>query len=138
MNDDDRRDSDERSADDDERTMDVRLHLLDRQMRDVNDRTIGVVDDVELSEVPFGEPLDPDAQAPEITDLLTGPVLATRIFGGRPPKSRWHRISWDDVANIDVAVELGIDGEELSVMWIEQWMRDHIIARIPGGRHDPQ
>lgn len=135
---DDRSNSENRNADPDDQRMDVRLHLLDRQMRDVDDRTIGVVDDVELSDVPFDEPLDPNADAPTITNLLTGPVLGTRIFGGRPPESRWHRISWDDVSGVDVVVELGVDGEELSLMWVEQWMRDHIFARIPGGRDDPQ
>lgn len=135
---DDCRDPENRSADTADRRMDVRLHLLDRQMCDVEGRTIGVVDDVELSDVPFDEPLDPAAAAPTITNLLTGPVLGTRIFGGRPPESRWHRIAWEDVTNVDVAVDVGVDGEELSLMWGERWMRDHIVARIPGGRDDPQ
>lgn len=135
---DDRRDPENRSADAADRRMDVRLHLLDRQMCDVEGRTIGVVDDVELSDVPFDEPLDPAAAVPTITNLLTGPVLGTRIFGGRPPESRWHRIAWEDVTNVDVAVDVGVDGEELSLMWVERWMRDHIVARIPGGRDDPQ
>lgn len=135
---DDRTNSENRGTNDGSRTLDVRLHLLDRQMRDINDRTIAVVDDVELSHIPSDEPLDPDAEAPTITNLLTGPVLGTRIFGGRPPESRWHRIAWEDVTNVDVAVDVGVDGEELSLMWVERWMRDHIVARIPGGRDDPQ
>ena len=69
--------------------------------------------------------------------LLTGPVLGTRIFGGRPPSSRLIRIPWKDVAGVGVVVTLGVRGEELDAGWVERWIRDMIISRIPGGRHDP-
>ncbi|MGO7983259.1 hypothetical protein ACC691_35990, partial [Rhizobium johnstonii] len=72
------------------------------------------------------------------TNLLSGSALATRIFGGRPPASRLHRIPWSDVSDVDIVVSLGVDGETLDVTWVERWMRDHVIARIPGGRHDPE
>jgi hypothetical protein len=35
-------------------------------------------------------------------------------------------------------VKLGIDGESLDASWTERWVRDHIIGRIWGGRHDPE
>jgi hypothetical protein len=73
-----------------------------------------------------------------IDALLTGPVLGTRIFGGRPPSSRLIRIPWKDVADVGVVVRLGIKGEGLDADWVERWVRDKIIARIPGGRHDPR
>jgi hypothetical protein len=76
--------------------------------------------------------------APVITALLSGHVLGTRIFGGRPPASRLHRIGWRHVADVGVVVRLGIRGSELDASWVERWVRDHIIARIPGGRHDPE
>jgi hypothetical protein len=119
------------------RWLDARLHLLDRQVIDVHGVPVTVVEDLELSDVPLGEDLPHDAPAPVITALLSGPVLATRVFGGRPPSSRLLRTPWDAVFDVGVTVTLAIGGETLDVTWTERWVRDHIIGRIPGGRHDP-
>ena len=75
-----------------------------------------------------------------LTALLTGPVLGTRIFGGRPPSSRLIRIPWRDVASVGVVIRLGVSGQGLDADWVERWIRDKIIARIPGsgGRRDPR
>ena len=135
---------DRMSAHDDEstglepyRVIDAQLHLLDRQVLDVDGVPITTVDDLELSDMPDGA-IRKGTPAPHIESLLSGPVLGTRIFGGRPPASRWHRIEWQHLARIGTALELGIDGEELDVTWPERWVRDHIIGRIPGGHHDPE
>src|SRR6218665_1017881 len=80
----------------------------------------------------------PDGTQPAVvTSLLSGAVLATRVFGGRPPPSRWHRIRWSQVADVGTVVRLGSRSEELDVTWPERWVRDHIVRRIPGGSHDP-
>jgi hypothetical protein len=68
------------------RYLDAHLHLLDRQVLDVHGVPIAVVDDLELSEIPAGQEIPPDTSPPVITALLSGPTLATRIFGGRPPE----------------------------------------------------
>ena len=34
-------------------------------------------------------------------------------------------------------LDLDIPGDDLPVTWTERWVRDRIIRRIPGGRHDP-
>ncbi|HEY8701192.1 MAG TPA: hypothetical protein VIM08_09595 [Arthrobacter sp.] len=120
------------------RTLDAQLHLLDRQALDKDGIPVTTVDDLELSapeaetEIPEGTP------APVITALLTGPVLGTRIFGGRPPSSRLIRIPWKDVADVGVVIKLGVSGDSLDADWVERWIRNKIIARIPGGRHDPR
>lgn len=120
------------------RTLDAQLHLMDRQVLDHDGVPVTTVDDLELSapeaetEIPEGTP------APVITALLTGPVLGTRIFGGRPPSSRLIRIPWKDVADVGVVIKLGVSGDNLDAGWVERWIRDKIIARIPGGRHDPR
>jgi sporulation protein YlmC with PRC-barrel domain len=120
------------------RTLDAQLHLLDRQALDNDGVPVTTVDDLELSgpdpetEIPEG------TAAPVITALLTGPVLGTRIFGGRPPSSRLIRIPWKDVADVGVVIKLGVSGDSLDADWVERWIRDKIIARIPGGRHDPR
>jgi hypothetical protein len=116
---------------------DARLHLLDRQVIDVHGVPLTAVDDLELTDV-AEQSLDPDAPAPEVTSIISGASLGTRIFGGRPPLDRMHRIEWSAVFDVGVVVRLAVDGETLNVTWAERWTRDHIIGRIPGGRHDPE
>jgi hypothetical protein len=117
------------------RLLDAQLHLLDRQVIDAHGIPITAVDDIELSDVPIGEDLPLNQPAPTIVALLSGPVLGTRIFGGRPPRSRLHRTPWDVVYEIGVAIRLSVGGETLDVTWTERWVRDRIIGRVPGGRH---
>jgi hypothetical protein len=118
--------------------LDAELHLLDRQVLDRDDVPVVTVDDLELTDIPFDEPIEAGTPAPVIANLLSGSALWTRMFGGRPPRSRLHRIPWTDVERVDVVVSLGVTGESLDVTWVERWARDHIVARIPGGRHDPE
>ena len=116
----------------------ARLHLMDRQMIDINRVPVAAVDDVEFDDPSTDGPLPRDEPAPELTALVTGLSLGTRIFGGRPPLHRLHRISWDDVYQVGVAIRLTVPGDRLDATWTERWVRDRIIARIPGGRHDPE
>jgi hypothetical protein len=116
--------------------LDARLHLLDRQVLDVDGVPVCTVDDLEVHGVD-GADLPDGSQTAVVTSLLSGAVLATRSFGGRPPSSRWRRIRWSHVADVGTTVHLGVHGSELDVTWTERWVRDHIIARIPGGSHDP-
>ena len=119
------------------RVLGADLHLLDRQVLDVDGEPVVAVDDVETTFVPFDEPLDANADPPVIVALLSGPVLGTRVFGGRPPDSRMCRIPWRVVAKVGTAIELGVQSDSLDASWTERWVREHIIGRIPGGRHDP-
>lgn len=112
--------------------LDARLHLLDRQVIDADGEPVAVLDDLELEPMP-GHPENLVG-----TNLLSGPVLATRIFGGRPPRGRLHRIRWSHVTEVGGVVHLGVHGDGLDVLWVERWLREHVIGRIPGGRHDPQ
>lgn len=120
------------------RILDARLRLLDRQVLDQDGVPVAVVDDLETSDVPQPEGrIAPGTPSPVITALLSGPVLATRIFGGRPPASRLHRIPWGTVKDIETVLRLAVKGDTLDVTWVERWLREKVIARIPGGRHDP-
>ena len=120
------------------RVIDAQLHLLDRQGLDVDGVPITAVDDLELTDIPFDTEIRAGTAAPVIENLLSGPVLGTRIFGGRPPASRWHRIAWSTIADLGIALHLDVHGEQLDVTWPERWVRDHVIGRIPGGMHDPE
>jgi hypothetical protein len=120
------------------RVLDAHLHLLDRQVHDTESVPVTAVSDLELSDVDSIENIAPGTPPPEIVALLSGPVLGTRIFGGRPPSSRLQRVAWSAVAEIGVVIRLAVRGETLDTTWPERWVRDHIIGRIPGGRHDPE
>jgi hypothetical protein len=117
--------------------VDAQLDLLDRQVIDRDGVPTTTVDDLELTDPADLEHLDPETP-PELAAFLTGPVLATRIFGGRPPSSRFERIPWTDVNAVDTTITIGVSADSLDATWAERWVRDHIIARIPGGRHDPE
>ena len=124
---------------DDRQTFDARLHLLSRQVLDIDGVPVTTADDLELAGP--GGPSDTSltgADQVTVDAILSGPVLWTRVFGGRPPTSRYIRVPWRDVGAVTTVVNLTTSGESLDVTWPERWARDHLIARIPGGRHDPQ
>jgi hypothetical protein len=115
--------------------LDARLHLLDRQLLDDDDDPAGIVDDLELSGVEVDKDISEGAQAPQVTGLLSGQVVITRIFGGESPRSQLQEIPWELVASVGVAVKLKPTDVTLDVHWVERWLRDRIIKHIPGGRH---
>jgi len=115
------------------RLLDARLHLLDRQLLASDGEPVGIVDDLDLDDLRFG-----DDAAPQVTAILTGQVLLTRIFGGRPPRSRLQALPWQLVAKLGTVLRLTPDAGELDHLWVEHWLRDHLIGRIPGGRHAAQ
>ena len=119
------------------RVLDARLHLLDRQVLDRDGVPVTTVDDLEIEGIEVGALIPADAPPPTVTAILTGPDLAMRIFGGRAPASRQIRIPWRIVASVGTTVRLGVPGDGLDATWTERWVSEHIIARIPGGRHDP-
>ncbi|MDR2279714.1 MAG: hypothetical protein LBE07_02535 [Gordonia sp. (in: high G+C Gram-positive bacteria)] len=106
----------------------MRAHLLDRQIIDGDGRPAGVVDDV-VFELPSGD------GRPRIVALLTGRALVDRILGDAPEPAQLTSIGADTIDDIGVVVTLTTDGVDLGdVAWVERWMRDHVIARIPGSR----
>ncbi|MPV35466.1 hypothetical protein [Georgenia subflava] len=138
--------------------LDARLHLLDRQVLDVDGVPVTTVDDIDVAGIEVNEGTRWQGRAtaaggatapaggaepagrtepPHIAALLTGPVLGARIFGGRPPRSRWVAIRWADVRDVGIVVSLAVRGEGLEATWQERWFRDHVIGRIPGAGHAP-
>ena len=117
--------------------LDVNLHILDRQVLDTDDVPIGHVDDIEVDGIEPGHELDPTSP-PVVTNLVLSSGLLPRMFGGRPPESRLHRVPWAAVTTVGTAIELGEPGSSFDVTWPEHWVRDQVIARIPGGLHVPE
>ncbi|MBM7817743.1 hypothetical protein JOE63_000220 [Cellulosimicrobium cellulans] len=128
------------------RVVDARLHLLSRQVLDVDGEPVTTVDDLELVAVsgPDGTGADDGprdvvpGEPAEVGAILTGPVLVTRLLGGRPPASRWERVPWSDVGHVGTAIELTVRADSLDLHWTEDWLREHVVGRVPGGRHDPE
>lgn len=119
------------------RAFDVMVELFDRQIVDAEGQPVATVADIELENADFDAEVGEDARPPRIRAMLDGPVLATRIFGGRPPESRLHRIPWNSVTDLGAVVSIDTYSEDMDITWTERWMRDHVIGRIPGGHHDP-
>jgi hypothetical protein len=115
--------------------LDARLHLLDRQLLNEDDDPVGIVDDLELDGVEFDKDIEPGSEAPRITGVLSGQMVATRVFGGAPPRSRLEEIPWKLVASVGVVIRLKPTDMTFDISWIERWLCDHIMRHIPGGRH---
>jgi hypothetical protein len=115
--------------------LDARLHLLDRQLIDDDGDPAGIVDDLELSGVEVDTDIPRNAQAPQVTSLLSGHVLATRILGGEPPPSRLQAIPWKLVASVRVVVTLKPTDMVFDTGWVERWLCERVIKHIPGGKH---
>jgi hypothetical protein len=54
----------------------------------------------------------------------------------RTDRSGPLRIPFDTVGKVDFVVELTITRDLLTEPELERWLRDHLIARIPGSGHD--
>jgi hypothetical protein len=129
------------------RTLDAGLHLLDRQLVDCNGRLAGNVDDLELE-------LPDDGGPPVLVAIVSGPgALAERIGGkignawaalhrrlrpGTEPGTGPDLISFADVKKLSSQIDLAVPVEQLDSYASERWVRDHVIAKIPGAGHAPE
>lgn len=122
-------------------TLDLALHLLDRQVVDPDGRPVCKVDDLEMQ-------LD-DAGRPYITAILCGPLALAPRLGGRlggwlhavasrispPAHPSPNRIRFELVTDIGSAIVVCKTREELGIAPAEDWVKSHIVGRIPGNRH---
>jgi sporulation protein YlmC with PRC-barrel domain len=122
-------------------TFELKLRLLDRQVVDPDGAMICKVDDVELARADDGGFV--------VTALLAGPLaLGPRLPGrlGRwtvalarrwseDPEPQPRRIPFERVTDLGSAVVLDRSRDELGIARLEDWMRTHVIERIPGSRH---
>jgi hypothetical protein len=115
--------------------MELGREVLDQQLVDRNDINMGKVDGI-LLELREGRP-------PRVAAILTGGhLLAHRLH---PRIERWSRrltrhwgpgrteplrIPWSKVRKIGVDVKVDLAAEQ-GIPW-EHWVRDHIIAHLPG------
>ncbi len=125
------------------RVIDRHLHLLDRQVVDPDGRMVCKVDDLELE-------LD-ERGRPYVTAILLGPRALGPRLGGR--LGRWvaaigerlaerdrpvSRIDFSLVTDIGSAIAVSRPRGRLDVIPLEDWVEEHVIARIPGSRHESE
>jgi sporulation protein YlmC with PRC-barrel domain len=114
----------------DGQVLDANLHLLDRTVLDVDDVPTSIVDDVDV---------DMDVEgAPVIASLVLGSSVVARFHRARPPRHTRFDVPWSRVASVGTAVCLNVPRSEVDVTWFESWLRRFVVARIPGGRRDPE
>jgi sporulation protein YlmC with PRC-barrel domain len=123
------------------RTLDLHLHLLDRQVIDRDGRYVCKVDDVELEVDETGRPfvtailVGPRALGPRLGGRLGRWVSAIgrRIADGQGPES--PRIDFALVSDIGSAITIVRSRADVNVGSLEGWVDAHIISRIPGSGH---
>ena len=120
------------------RVLDLNMHLLDRQVVDRDGRFVCKIDDVELERGADG--------AMYVAKILIGPRALGPRFRGRLGvwvRAIAERLSTDPIPTIDFAVvedigsavKLSASLDDLRVAPLEDWVRDHIVSRVPGSRH---
>ncbi|MCA1824082.1 MAG: hypothetical protein ABR520_10150 [Mycobacteriales bacterium] len=121
--------------------LDAALQLLDRQVVDPDDRQLCNIDDLEFTEQRGG--------APYVTAILYGPgALAGRFHGVfarflRGIHRRMHpderpqpaRIEFSKVQAVDSRVVVAHNAAVGHPALFEVWVRDNVIAKIPGSAH---
>lgn len=118
--------------------MDIIRDVLDNQLVDRNQRNMGKVDGI-VMELRDKEP-------PRLTYIEVGmPTLARRLHPQlqhwiAAVQSKWgakhdrsFRIPWSKVRDVGIDVEVDLEAEATPALAYEQWLREHIIKKIPGG-----
>ncbi|HWJ62188.1 MAG TPA: hypothetical protein VNS19_09460 [Acidimicrobiales bacterium] len=126
------------------REVDACLELLDRQLVDSGGDQAGKVDDLELTELEDGSFV--------VTAILSGPGALGPRLGGRLGMAvaalfeRLHpdtdadpaRIPFGSVKDLGSHITLSRSRDHLDVNRMEHWVRDRVIARIPGAGDAPE
>lgn len=123
------------------RVLDAGLDLLDRQIIDADGAAAGKVDDLRLAVQEDGSLV--------VAEILSGPgALAPRLEGrlGAAWRALFRRlhpdadpdpaaISFGVVTEVGDHVTLSISRHHLDGNRFEHWVRDRVVARIPGAGH---
>jgi sporulation protein YlmC with PRC-barrel domain len=111
------------------KTIDATIDLIDRTALDRDGVPLSAVDDVEI---------DFDADPPRIMTLVLASGLLTRVLWSHPARRRLYRVPWRQVGDLGAAVQLDVDREDTDITWLERWLRENLVGRIPGGRSAPR
>ena len=118
--------------------MDVIRDVLDNQLVDRDDYKIGKVDGIVI-EVREGKP-------PRLAYIETGATTLARRLHPRlhqwiaALERKWgkkegaDRIPWSQAIEFGITVKIDVDACQTPALAYENWLREHVIGRIPGGR----
>lgn len=113
--------------------MDLVHDVLDKQLVDRNGVRMGRADGL-IAELREGE-------LPRLVAIETGRAVMARRFGPRMLRlvsalfgAACYRIPWNEVRNIGVDIELGIDSDDTPVHDWQRRLRARVIDRMPGAR----
>lgn len=123
------------------RVLDLDLHVLDRQVVDRDGKFVAKVDDIELERGADGSLY--------VAKILVGPRALGPRFRSRLGvwvRSIAERLSTGPIPTIDFALvdeigselKLSASRKDLDVAPLEDWVRDHIVGRVPGSRHESE
>ncbi|MEA2573686.1 MAG: hypothetical protein QOH93_984 [Chloroflexia bacterium] len=122
----------------DEEPLDLIRDVLDNQLVDLHGRKMGKADGIiielrkdqppRLAYIEVGGPTLAARLHPKLGEWVT--KLAKRFGEGGEP----YRIPWDKLKAVGIDIKVLVDAEKTSVLAFEQWLRDHVVARIPGGK----
>jgi hypothetical protein len=119
------------------------LHLLDRQLISRDGQQVGNVDDLEIDDLVDGQPSYVRAVLSGAGPWLTR--IGSRRLGdwlrwahGRLEGGDPCRIAIERVSDIGAHVSVSFDADEIGTLSAERWMRDHVVGRIPGARHEAE
>jgi sporulation protein YlmC with PRC-barrel domain len=111
--------------------------VLDNQLLDRNGRRMGKVDGLVLEVREDGPP--------RLASIEVGTVTLARrlhprlgVWAARIAR-RWGiagsepvRIPWAKVRDVGIDVEVDLEREETPLVDCENWLRDHVVRRLPG------
>lgn len=119
--------------------MDVIRDVLDNQLVDRHQRKMGRADGI-IVELRQNQP-------PRLAYIEVGfPVLARRLH---PRLEHWvaaiqgqwgakhrqsFRIPWSKILDVGIDVDVDLDAEDTPALGYENWLREHVVERIPGGK----
>ena len=122
----------------DDGPLDLIRDVLDNQLVDRHGQRMGKVDGIVI-ELRKDKP-------PKVAYIeVGGPTLAARLH---PRLGKWatdlakrlgpggesYRIPWSKVKSVGIDIEVLVDAEKTPVLAFEQWLREHVVSRIPGGK----
>lgn len=120
------------------RSLKVVHEILDNQICDSNDCKLGRVDGIVI--------LLGDGQ-PRLTYLEVGATVLARRIGPRwerfigwllrkfgPRDAEPYRIPFEQIESIGLNVNVDLDGERSGAYKWERWLRQHVAAKLPGGK----
>src|SRR3954453_113832 len=123
---------------------DLHLRLLDHQVVDADRDLVCKVDDVEFEQGRGGAwhvsalLSGPQALGPRLPGRLGQWVMAVgrrlSVHGDDEPR----RISFERVTEIGQSIVVDRSRDDLDIAPLEDWVREYVIAPIPGSRHESE